>query len=136
MDLPLVINKLVPAADYRRADDIAILTETWQDARPIPSEAEINAAWAEIESAQNAIDTRAATRNALREQWDLLPSWINGPYRPLFDSANRLLDEGLDEAAFEMIDASEPTAKIANNPEKSAIFAAVKTQFLSVIQNL
>jgi hypothetical protein len=54
MDLALIIDKLVPGADYRRADDIAALTETWVDARPIPSEEAINAAWAEIEAAQAA----------------------------------------------------------------------------------
>lgn len=87
-------------------------------------------------TAQEKADVREATRTALREQWDALPAWINGPYRPLFDAANRLLDEGLDEAAFEMIDEVEPTVKITNDPEKSAIFASVKAQFLSVIESL
>lgn len=87
-------------------------------------------------TAQEKADVREATRTALREQWDALPAWINGPYLPLFDAANRLLDEGLDEAAFEMIDAVEPTVKITNDPEKSAIFASVKAQFLSVIESL
>jgi hypothetical protein len=81
-------------------------------------------------------ELRAATRSALRQQWDGLPAWINGPYRPLFDAANRLLDEGADEAAFEMIDAVEPTTKITNDPEKEAIFAAVKAQFATAIQSL
>ena len=54
MDLALVIDKLVPGADYRRADDLVTLTRTWVDTRPIPSEEEINAAWAEIEAAQAA----------------------------------------------------------------------------------
>jgi len=145
MDLTLIIDKLVPGADYRRADDLATLTETWVDPRPIPSEEEINAAWAEIEVARIAIDTRATTRTALRTQWDGLPAWINGPYRPLFDAANRLLDEGSDEAAFEMIDAVEPTAKILNDPKaypelggatRAQYFAAVKAQFAAAIQSL
>jgi protein tyrosine phosphatase len=58
MDLALVIDKLVPAADYRRADDIATLTETWVDPRPIPSKAEINAAWAEIQAEQSIATSR------------------------------------------------------------------------------
>ena len=58
MDLALVIDKLAPGADYRRADDLATLTETWVDARPVPSEAAINEAWAEIEAAQALIDAR------------------------------------------------------------------------------
>ena len=97
---------------------------------------QIATALAQVTAAQDSAVTRSATRTALRAQWDSLPAWINGPYRPLFDAANLLLDEGADEAAFEMIDVVEPTAKIANDPEKSAIFAAVKTQFLSVIKSL
>ena len=58
MDLALVIDKLVPGADYRRADDLATLTETWVDPRPIPSEEEINAAWAEIEAEQALVASR------------------------------------------------------------------------------
>ena len=58
MDLALVIDKLAPGADYRRADDLATLTETWVDARPVPSAAAINEAWAEIEAAQALIDAR------------------------------------------------------------------------------
>ena len=54
MDLAIIIDKLVPAADYRRADDLTTLAETWLDERPIPSEEAINAAWAEIEAAQAA----------------------------------------------------------------------------------
>jgi hypothetical protein len=51
MDLPLVIDKLVPGADYRRADDYQTLVDTWVDARNIPTEEAIAAKWAEIESA-------------------------------------------------------------------------------------
>lgn len=100
---------------------------------------------AEPETQAQAEIVRQATRAALRQQWDTLPAWINGPHRPLFDAANHLLDEGSDEAAFEMIDAVEPTAKILNDPAthpelggatRAQYFAAVKAQFLSVIQNL
>lgn len=88
---------------------------------------------------------RLSTRASLRVQWDALPAWINGPYRPLFDAANRLLDEGLDEAAFEMIDSVEPNTKIVGDlkiyPElggatRAQYFAAVKEQFLSVVKSL
>lgn len=88
---------------------------------------------------------RLSTRASLRVQWDALPAWINGPYRPLFDAANRLLDEGLDEAAFEMIDSVEPSTKIVGDlkiyPElggatRAQYFAAVKEQFLSVVKSL
>ena len=52
MDLALVIDRLVPGADFQRADDFLTLKTTWSDNRPIPSEEEINASWAEIEAEQ------------------------------------------------------------------------------------
>lgn len=125
---------ILSGASWETRED---LLECWEgDMDDLPSMADLEFALGEHRAEQSLTAARAATRAALRAQWDLLPPWINGPYRPLFDSANRLLDEGADEAAFEMIDVVEPTAKIANDPEKSAIFAAVKTQFLSVIKSL
>ena len=105
-------------------------------AEDVAERAADEAAWELVKAERETQATRATTRTALRTQWDSLPAWINGPYRPLFDAANRLLDEGSDEAAFEMIDAVEPTAKIAADPEKSAIFAAVKAQLAAAIQSL
>lgn len=114
----------------------------WRDARPQP------ATWGDILSEAELVNSRnqsrADIRAALRVQWDTLPAWINGPYRPLFDAANRLLDEGFDEAAYEMIDAVEPTAKITNDPAtypelggatRAQYFAAVKAQFSAIIQS-
>ena len=64
MDIALIIDKLAPGADYRRADNLATLAETWADDRPIPSEAEINAAWAEIEANRIATATQAQDKAA------------------------------------------------------------------------
>lgn len=88
---------------------------------------------------------RAAARTAMWQQWDGLPAWIRGPYRPLFDAANNLLDEGDDEAAAEMILAAEPTAAILADPTvypelgdvtKQQFFAAVQAQFAAGIAGL
>jgi len=76
------------------------------DGHEIPSVAEIEAARPAVEAAIDAaalIPKRADVRSALRAQWDALPAWIRGPYRPLFDAANALLDEGDDDAAKAMI---------------------------------
>ncbi len=44
MDIALIVDKLVPNAEYTRADDYATLVATWTDARTIPTEAAIIAA--------------------------------------------------------------------------------------------
>ena len=46
---------------------------------------------------------RATSRAALRAVWDNLPAYIRGPYRPQFEAANRLLDDGHDEEAAALI---------------------------------
>lgn len=88
---------------------------------------------------------RAATRSALRAQWDALPAWINGPYRTVFDAVNNLLDENKDTAAAELIDSCEPTTKISSDaatyPElggatRLQYFTAVQAQFKAAIEAL
>lgn len=133
LQLAKILEIIFPQGQWSTKDSEII---TIPEGAEMPTLTEMDAAFTEYQSAQTAIDTRATTRTALRQQWDGLPAWINGPYRPLFDAANRLLDEGSDEAAFEMIDSVEPNTKITNDPEKSAIFATVKTQFLTVIESL
>lgn len=45
MDIALVIDRLVPAAEFRMADTYANLVATWTDARTVPTEAAISAEW-------------------------------------------------------------------------------------------
>lgn len=143
--LAIGIEQLLGVAEYGICSDYTRLTETWRDERQLPLENDILDAFEVWETT-----SREAIRTALWQQWDALPAWINGPYRPLFDAANRLLDENQDEAAFEMIDAAEPTSKMLadldenENPitypalgglTKAQYFAAVKTQFAAAIEN-
>jgi len=92
-----------------------------------------------------APDARAQSRAALRAQWDGLPAWIRGPYRPLFSAANELLDEGDDDAAGAMIAAAEPNAAILADEEvyvelggrtKSEYFCLVRASFAAGIAAL
>lgn len=136
MDLTLIIDKLVPGADYRRADDLATLAETWVDPRPIPSEAAIKAAWAEYQSAQTVITTRTATRAALRARWKTQPAWMRGPYHDKFSAVISLLDDNDKDAALEMIESIEPTRKITKDAARLTQFNGVKAQFAAAIQNL
>ncbi len=52
MDIALIVDKLVPGADYRRADDYAALVATWKDARPVPSLEEVTGAWPGVQQAE------------------------------------------------------------------------------------
>lgn len=75
---------------------------------------------------------RAEFRAQLRLQWESLPSWIKGPYRPLFDAANSLLDQGDDDSAKDMIYYAEPQLRYTE--EQAAIFEQVKSSFVLAIQ--
>ena len=50
VDIPLVVDTLVPGAIYTRAKTYTELENTWQDPRPIPTEGEIEAAWPDIQA--------------------------------------------------------------------------------------
>ncbi len=56
MDIALIVDKLVPGAEYTQAQDYPTLERTWTDARPIPTEAEISAAEAGVLADQAARD--------------------------------------------------------------------------------
>lgn len=89
--------------------------------------------------AHNSVQLRAVSRTAMRTQWDGLPAYIRGPYRPLFDAANELLDEGDFDAAVAMVDAAEANGIISADPTKEATFNAVKAQFaagVTALENL
>ena len=82
---------------------------------------------------------RVEERSNLRAVWDALPPYIRGPYRHKFEDANMLLNEGDDETAAELIDALEPTAKIAADISEGGMmetFTAVKAGFAAGISNL
>lgn len=107
------------------------------DGHAVPPLEEIEAARAEVEAALDAdaaIPARQQSRSALRDAWNALPAWIRGPYRPLFDVANSLLDEGDDDAAAAMIEFAAPLD--AFDATQQATFAAVKAQFQAGIESL
>ncbi len=77
---------------------------------------------------------RATQRAALRAQWDSLPAYIKGPYRPEFEAANRLLDEGDDESAVAMIQYA--SAKPDFTQDQITVFNNVKQEMIDGISNL
>lgn len=100
--------------------DYEALIERWVDAefygQPLP------------------LPPRATKRATLRARWDSLPSWIRGPFRPAFEAANRLLDEGDDDAAADLIRYQTPPPDYDST--KLAVFAAVKSEFAAAIDEL
>jgi hypothetical protein len=80
---------------------------------------------------QAAAASRATSRAALRQQWDALPAIYRGPYRPEFEAANRLLDEGDDEGAAAIIAYAAP--KPGFTEAEVATFKAIKSQMAAGI---
>lgn len=94
--------------------------------------------WADEMEAQEIMHSRATSRAtsraALRAQWDALPAIYRGPYRPEFEAANRMLDEGDDEGAAAIIAYAAPKAGFTET--EAATFEAIKSQMAAGIAAL
>lgn len=97
-----------------------------------------NDAWVENPKSveQLAAEARKAARDSLKAQWEAMPDYIRGPYRPLFDAANALLDAGDDAAAIAMIEAAEANSVISADQLKLGVFTAAKAAFLQGVSDL
>jgi hypothetical protein len=108
------------------------------DGGPVPTLEEIEAQRQTVESIllaqQTQRENRAAGRSALRAIWNTLPAYIRGPFREKFEIANRLLDEGDDEAALAMIEYAEAPSNYTL--EQISVFAATKATMKTGIENL
>ena len=132
-DLSAIMERLYPLGQWSVKDSEIIAVP---NGFKMPTEEEMEDVLSSLKADTIAKAAREATRSTLRAQWDKLDPYIRGPYRPLFDAANRLLDENDDDAAIEMIDSAEPTLKISEDPIKLATFNYVKTQFMGAIKSL
>lgn len=108
----------------------------WLPLPPKPSEGATwqNGQWVEPSQAELAAAERAAQRTALRQQWDALPDFIRGPFRDKFQAANRLLDEGDDDAAIALIVYADAPASFTG--EQLATFAATQAAMKAGIEGL
>jgi hypothetical protein len=77
---------------------------------------------------------RVTARAALRAVWDNLPAYIRGPYRPQFEAANRLLDDGHDEEAAALI--LYASACPDYDQDQIEAFNAAKSTLLDEIESL
>ena len=134
MDIALAVDHLLPAADYRRCDDYATLVDTWHDARPVPTESELLAAWDAIQSATAASTARDASRSALAVKWAALPAWIQGPYGARYAEVVRMLDASDDDAAIAIVEYAAPPA--GYDEEKKAVFEFVPADLLAALQRI
>jgi hypothetical protein len=87
-----------------------------------------------IDAREADLEARSNGRVSLRASWDALPAYIRGPFREKFEVANRLLDEGDDEAAIAMIEYTE--APSTYTVEQSAVFTSTKLAMKTGIENL
>lgn len=110
--------------------------DAWLPLPPKPSEAATwqNGQWVEPSPAELAAAERSAQRTALRQQWDALPDFIRGPFRDKFEAANRLLDEGDDDAAIALIQYAEAPASFT--AEQLATFTATQAAMKAGIEGL
>ncbi len=77
---------------------------------------------------------RTSSRSSLRTIWDNLPAYIRGPYRPQFEAANRLLDEGDDVGAADLIQYATPCPSY--DQWQFDAFESVKSTLLAGIESL
>jgi hypothetical protein len=84
MDYCIAIDRLRPGAAYKRCNTYADLVETWADATPLPSDAELIAAYdawvAEQEAAQAIADTESAIQSDAYAGALNIPDWAT--WRP------------------------------------------------------
>lgn len=110
--------------------------QKWLQLPPQPSDDATwqNGQWVEPTQAELDAAQRATQRTALRQQWEALPAYIRGPYRDKFEAANRLLDEGDDEAAVALIEYAPPAPDF--DAAQLATFAQVKEAMKAGIEAL
>lgn len=124
MDYALAVDLLLPAADFRRADDYAALVATWHDARPVPSDAALVAAWEGYAAQQASLAAMASAREAMIAIFQALPIDLRKAYYPLRAGLQVALDEGDLAAARGAIEDLDPST-----PEESAF----RTNLLSLL---
>lgn len=79
INIALAVEQLVPAALYHDAATYTRLTATWFDARAIPTEAELDAAWAVIVAERDAFAAKQVRDAALEASAKVtaknIPAW-------------------------------------------------------------
>ena len=135
MDIALAIEKLLPAANYRRADDYATLAATWHDSRPIPTEAALIAAWEACEADTAKAVQASGIRSGLAVLWASAPDHIVGAFQDRMNIAEQLLDAGKPGAVNEMLKNVEPPADwdSAKVTEFNDLFSQMQTGITAIM---
>lgn len=68
IDYGIAIDRLRPGAKYLRYKTYADLVETWEDESPLPSDAELKAAYAAWEAEQRVIEQRQQKLTQMRNE--------------------------------------------------------------------
>lgn len=77
---------------------------------------------------------REQARQALRDQWASMPSWIRGPYHASFVAASELLEQHQDDAAADLIRYSPPMPGFSHDQIDE--FMMVRETLVEAIESL
>lgn len=99
----LAVARLLPDALYSQFDTYDNLVRTWYDLRPVPTEAELQQAWAEIEAEHETEATNTVNDEleviAARSRVKVIPGWAT------WDEATALNwhDQRLNDAVIDAV---------------------------------
>jgi len=103
MDYALAVSLLLPDADFRRADDYAALVATWHDARPIPTDAALIAAYEAHQAQAGQAEAVAALAAGLLAIFMQMTPAQRGRNYPARAGIKLALEEGDVTAAKEVV---------------------------------
>ena len=83
-----------------------------------------------------AANAREQKRQAMADSWYATPGYIQANYTYLYLTAVDWLDQDRDDLALTIVEDADPLLSISSDPEKLAVFEAVRSQMIADIQAL
>tara|TARA_R110002153_G_scaffold61156_2_gene165062 strand:- start:424 stop:930 length:507 start_codon:yes stop_codon:yes gene_type:complete len=83
-----------------------------------------------------AANAREEKRDAMASAWLETPGYIQANYTYLYLTAVDWLDQDRDDLALTIVEDADPLLSISSDPQKLAVFEAVKAQMIADIEAL
>lgn len=110
MDYALAIDKLRPGAKWATAEDYADLKRTWSDDSELPTDAQLQAAYAE---AAQEIAAKDQLKADIGTDPPSRPAWLLAVLTPLRRDVQRWLERDRVDVAIEVINQAEPPSNFS-----------------------
>lgn len=123
-DIAAAVDKLIPGADFRRADTYPDLVRTWKDARKIPSEDEVIAAALAVEKEQASSELRTRAKREAADIFSSLSLDVRVAFGEASATVQHFLDKGQWDAAVATVEAVKVPAELQSM--KDQIVAKLK----------